>query len=125
MTSQKNLSRQFAAGKTSGKASNMEITELDDGRTAIIGYGWAIYATREDGKIYVFEDWGEWSSTRGGRATKHQIGQIKSGLRSYFNARPGENYDFHALVESAEGTPRIGSAPSSVDLIGTPDRISR
>jgi hypothetical protein len=57
---QRNLGREFLFGETSGRASNVEIKHFPNvGLTALIGYGHAVYATREigTGTVVYYEGW--------------------------------------------------------------------
>lgn len=61
------LIKRFIRGETTGTASRMEIREMGDG-TALVGYGWALYAYRSpSGEIQLYNGWDGYSST----TTKH------------------------------------------------------
>lgn len=58
MMSQSDCARRFEEGATSGRASNVHIAELSGGWTALVGYGWAVYAVRDNsGTIHAYPDW--------------------------------------------------------------------
>jgi hypothetical protein len=70
---QQELGLAFYRGETSGKASNIKIEDFPDlGLTAVIGYGHAVYATRnkETGYTVYYEGWDGYSSTTGSQLTK-------------------------------------------------------
>jgi hypothetical protein len=71
--SQLEVGRRFRNGKTSGKASNVEIKEYDD-FTALVGYGWAVYAIRnkQTGDVIYFSGWDGYSSS-----TSCQLNKLK------------------------------------------------
>lgn len=57
---QNELGKRFHRGETSGTASNTRIEDYEDlGLTALIGYGHAVYATRdkETGHTIYYEGW--------------------------------------------------------------------
>ena len=64
MFSQNELGKRFANGATSGKASNVEIVETDN-ETLLVGYGWAVYASRnkQTAEITHYEGWYGYSSS--------------------------------------------------------------
>ena len=72
--SNRELIRRFVEGKTSGKACNMEIREAD-GKTLLVGYGWARYAERQkdSGEITLFDGWYGYSST-----TSRHVNMVRS-----------------------------------------------
>ena len=73
---QRNLGREFLFGETNGKASNVHIEDFPDlGMTALIGYGHAVYATRDKatGTVTYYEGW--WS-----RSTSTRVQLTKMGL---------------------------------------------
>lgn len=73
---QRNLGREFLFGETEGKASNVHIEDFPDlGVTALIGYGHAVYATRDKatGTVTYYEGW--WS-----RSTSTRTQLTKMGL---------------------------------------------
>lgn len=58
MRSQADLAKMFVDGAGDGRASHMHISDLGVG-TALVGYGWAIYAYREGEtrRFFFFEGW--------------------------------------------------------------------
>lgn len=58
MVSQTQLGEMFRNGATTGAASNVHIADRD-GYTALIGYGWACYATRDKatGEVTYYKGW--------------------------------------------------------------------
>lgn len=84
MYSQNELVRRFARGATTGTASNMEIRELDDGTTQIIGYSWAVYSERDErGEITLFDGWRGYSVS-----TTQQLGKIRPVADHVSDAKP-------------------------------------
>lgn len=64
--SQSKLGRRFFRGATSGKASNVKTeTFADLGLTALIGYGHAVYATRDmdTGHVTAYMGWDGYSNS--------------------------------------------------------------
>lgn len=62
MQSQETLAQKFQAGDKSGQASNVSIVRLVGGWTALVGYGWAVYAVRvNNGNIHVYPGWKDYS----------------------------------------------------------------
>ena len=62
MVSQATLAQKFKNGDTSGQASNVSIVRLVGGWTALVGYGWAVYAVRvNNGNIHVYPGWRDYS----------------------------------------------------------------
>lgn len=59
MIAQSRLARRFYRGDTTApSASNVQLKQLGDGWTGLVGYGWALYAARSpDGTIIYFEGW--------------------------------------------------------------------
>lgn len=91
--SQHALARRFADGATSGRASNVQIVDEDE-RTLLVGYGHAVYATRdkETGTIWVYGGWankklgaeasdgwgrGGGRAYAGSQSTKSQFGSMR------------------------------------------------
>lgn len=71
---QEELARRFAYGADSGTASNMTIVPGRDGDADahIVGYGWAIYATRDaNGRVTLHDGWRGYSPS-----TTQQLGKI-------------------------------------------------
>jgi hypothetical protein len=70
---QSEVGRRFRNGKTSGKASNVEIKNYDD-FTALVGYGWAVYAVRnkQTGDVIYFSGWDGYS-----QSTTCQLNKLK------------------------------------------------
>lgn len=65
--SHRTLVHEFENGATTGKSNSMSITELDDGHTALLGYGHAVYAVRTpDGRIVRFDGWAFQAGRRNG-----------------------------------------------------------
>lgn len=94
--SQSDLAGRFAQGYTTGKASNVEIHELDDGSTVLVGYGHAVYAHRSAaGRITTYYGWYNSDNTRrwaGTMSTKHQFTTM--GLKSLGDdVKEGESID--------------------------------
>jgi hypothetical protein len=72
---QRNLGREFLFGEKSGKASNVEIENFPGlGMTALIGYGHAVYATRDTatGTVTYYEGW--WSKSVSTRTQLTKMG---------------------------------------------------
>lgn len=72
---QRNLGREFLFGETSGKTSNVKIENFSDlGLTALIGYGHAVYATRDTatGTVTYYEGW--WSRSASTRTQLTKMG---------------------------------------------------
>ena len=64
----------FQAGKESGKASNVSIHRLAGGWTALVGYGWAVYAVRDNsGTIHAYRGWHGYSPATSTQLTKMGI----------------------------------------------------
>jgi len=93
--SQKELGQMFRNGATSGTASNVEIHDLGDGATALVGYGHAVYACRlSDGTVISYLGWANRDNTRpnaGSMSTKQQFSKL--GLRGGVEKRGGEGID--------------------------------
>lgn len=123
MVTQKELARRFARGHDSGTASNLAIVR-DGDVSHLVGYGWAIYATRDEaderGPVTVYEDaWREWARERGGQATHSQFAEIRKGLKEAFNRKDGEHPSTHALCTyNSEDRPTWADPPSSVNRVG-------
>lgn len=67
---QAKLAELFANGCTRGDASNVRLTEVD-GHTLIVGYGWAVYASRApDGTITAYRGWHGYSPSTSSQLTK-------------------------------------------------------
>lgn len=83
VVSQKRLGRAFRNGETNGKASNVEIRELENGGTVLVGYGHAVYAYRDPlGNVTAYMGWADQENTRthaGTMSTKCQYTAL--GLR--------------------------------------------
>lgn len=85
--SNRELVKRFVNGSTSGRANQMDIREgpisydgttyVKPGETAIIGYGWAIYASRTDtGRVVVFNGWREWAKGKPGHSGQTTLQHI-------------------------------------------------
>lgn len=109
------LVERFVNGGTSGKANRMRIVEgpishggtqsVLEGETAIIGYGWAVYAKRSDsGRVVVFNGWRDWAEGKDGHSgssTLQHLSMIEN------EAEPTMLYD-HRQAQST-------SAPDSAE----------
>lgn len=68
---QRELAQEFASGAEHGSASNVEIVRLVGGQTALVGYGWAVYAVRSpSGTITAYRDWHGYSPSTSSQLTK-------------------------------------------------------
>jgi len=83
----------------------MEIQQLRNGNTALVGYGWALYAERDDsGHITVYDGWRDWAQKQG-------EGQAE--------ATPRHIRNLESLADShSANNPQTASAPESVREIG-------
>ena len=73
---QNDLGRRFHDGATTGQASNTRIEDYDDlGLTAIIGYGHAVYATRDKktGHTIYYEGWHGYSASTSCQLSKFKL----------------------------------------------------
>lgn len=73
---QKEIGERFHRGESSGKASNVEIQEFEAlGLTAVVGYGHAVYATRdiETGHTVYFDGWYGYSVTTSCQISKMRL----------------------------------------------------
>jgi hypothetical protein len=73
---QRKLGDQFYYGDTEGKASNVQIEDFPDlGLTALIGYGHAVYATRDQktGYTVYYEGWYGYSATTSCQLSKLEL----------------------------------------------------
>lgn len=74
MYTQADLARRFAAGYDSGAASNMTIEADADGTTHVLGYGWAVYASRSPGgTVTLHNGWDGYSPS-----TTQHLGYLRS-----------------------------------------------
>lgn len=80
--------RSFVNGATNGQANRMDIREgplsyagteyVHEGETALIGYGWAIYAKRTGtGRIVVFNGWRDWAKDKPGHSGSTTLHHLK------------------------------------------------
>jgi hypothetical protein len=79
---QRNLGLEFFFGEKEGKASNVEIENFPDlGMTAVIGYGHAVYATRDTatGTVTYYEGWWSKSSSTRTQLTKMGLSRNSGG----------------------------------------------
>lgn len=84
MMSQNKLGAAFANGDKSGESSHVKIIEGREGRTHLLGYGWAIYATREpDGRIVFHEGWRGYSTS-----TSCQLSKLRQGVIGVIGEAP-------------------------------------
>jgi hypothetical protein len=77
---QNDLGRRFHDGATSGQASNVRIEDFPDlDLTAVIGYGHAVYATRDKttGHTVYYEGWYSRS-----QSTKQQISKMSLSFKA-------------------------------------------
>lgn len=86
--SQSELGDRFARGATGGAASNVKIRD-GDGYTALVGYGHALYALRDDqtGNIVAFTGWYGYSMS-----TSCQFSRL--GLTAAQGEKTGRNATF-------------------------------
>lgn len=71
---QRELAERFAEGATDGKASNAQIRRLVGGQTALVGYGWAVYAVRSpSGTITAYRGWYGYSPATSTQLTRMGI----------------------------------------------------
>lgn len=78
------LVEQFVNGETSGKSNRMEIvkgpishagnTYVLEGETAIVAYGWAVYAKRSsNGRVLLFNGWRDWANDKPGQSGRSTL----------------------------------------------------
>jgi len=96
--SQSELGARFRNGATTGTASNVEIRELENGGTVLVGYGHAVYAYRSpSGHITSYLGWANSDNTRphsGSASTVQQFGQLKIRSRKHVDEKvTGESID--------------------------------
>ena len=75
--------KKFAAGAKKGHSNSMAIVQLPNSTTALIGYGWAIYAKRRGKQIIVYDGWRGYSTT-----TSHHMGLIRPYATKISKASP-------------------------------------
>lgn len=99
--SQRELGRAFQNGATEGKASNVQLMDLDD-VTAVVGYGWAIYAYRdkETGTITAHRGWHGYSPSTSSQMTRMRLSHPAD------TSMGGESYESRADAYSG-GSPRL------------------
>jgi hypothetical protein len=92
MVAQDKLGRMFVRGETSGEASNVRIIHFPYlGKTALVGYGHAVYATRDDdtGHITYFEGWYGYSPSTSCQLTKMGFPSVADSIENR-QAKRGE-----------------------------------
>lgn len=77
----------FIDGETSGSSANMQIREgplsydgttyVLEGETALVGYGWAIYAKNTGSRIIVFEGWRGWAESKDGQSGRTTLSHLR------------------------------------------------
>lgn len=113
----------FVNGDTSGKSNRMEIVEgpvdyngekVAPGETALIGYGWAMYAKRtKGGRVTAYWGWVDWAKSKRGNnpgksTTERHMDLLDDELR------PTD-------IISGQ-SPQVDDAPDSVNRIYNPRR---
>lgn len=119
--SNRDLVESFVNGATHGRANNMEIregpishngeTNVLPGDTAIVAYGWAIYAVRSSsGLVTVNDGWRDWANDKdgeSGQTTLQHISRIEGAARD-----PDHTND----------KPQSSSPPGSAKTMRSPGR---
>ena len=93
------IGNMFFAGETKGKYNNMEIIDKGD-KTLLVGYGWAVYGSRDKqtGEVTFYKGWDGYS-----RTTSKQLSQ--AGLRGAKKVSDkAPRLTDYAMPEKKEGT---------------------
>jgi len=116
----KALVKVFTNGHTVGSSANMQIVKgplshdgteyVHEGETALVGYGWAIYAKNTGSRIILFNGWRDWAKEKEGHSGSTTLSHLK--LVERFSS-PAMMYDHRkAQCSDAPRTAKTMVSPS-------------